>query len=224
MHQPSVARERIGERIWRDGAATCSNAELLAAILGSASGRTTVGMAHEALLAVGGLAGLAGASLEDLVQIRGIGVARSAVLAAALELGRRSASAWPSDRWHVRTPADVAERLVPQMGRLDREELRVIVLNTKNVVIAISTVYVGTVAGSLVRVAEVFRDAVRRNAPSLMVVHNHPSGDPAPSPEDLRITRELVDAGRLLDIAVLDHLVIGQDRWISLRALGAVTG
>ena len=144
------------------------------------------------------------------------------MLAAALELGRRSAAAWPAGRWQVRTPADVADRLVPQMGRLDREELRVILLNTRNVVVAASTVYIGNVAGSLVRVAEVFRDAVRRNAPGVMVVHNHPSGDPAPSPEDLRITRELVEAGRLLDIALLDHLIIGHDRWISLRALGAV--
>ena len=189
-------------------------------MVGAAGG--SVGLAHEALLVLGGLPGLAGASLEELGQLRGIGTARSTALAAALELGRRSAAAWPSDRWQVRTPADVAERLIPHMGRLDREELRVIVLNTRNVVVAVSTVYVGNVAGSLVRVAEVFRDAVRRNAPSVMVVHNHPSGDPAPSAEDLRITRELVDAGRLLDIALLDHLVIGHDRWVSLRALGAV--
>ena len=178
--------------------------------------------ANEALLRFGGLAGLAGASVDELAQLGGVGRARSLALASALELGRRAAAAWPVDRWQVRTPADVAQRLVPQMGRLEQEELRVIVLNTKNTVLGSATVYVGNLAGSLVRVGEVFRDAVRRNAAAVMVVHNHPSGDPAPSPEDLRITHELAAAGRLLDIVLLDHLIIGHDRWISLRAMGVV--
>ena len=179
-------------------------------------------VAHEGLVSLGGVTGLAGASIEELASVRGVGPTRAARLAASVELGRRTAGAWPEGRWQVRTPSDVAERLIPQMGRLEREELRALALNTKNVVLASSTVYLGNVAGSLVRVAEVFRDAVRRNAPGLMVVHNHPSGDPAPSPEDLRITRELAEAGRLLDVVLLDHLIIGHDRWVSLRALGAL--
>ena len=108
------------------------------------------------------------------------------------------------------------------MSHLEQEELRVVLLNTKNVVIAMVTVYAGNLAGSSVRVGEVFRDAVRRQAAALVVAHNHPSGDPAPSAEDLRITAELGQAGRLLDIELLDHLVIGHGRWVSLRALGAL--
>lgn len=108
------------------------------------------------------------------------------------------------------------------MGHLEREELRSVLLNTKNVVTGMVTVYAGNLAGSSVRIGEVFRDAVRRQAASMVVVHNHPSGDPSPSAEDLRITRELAEAGRLLDIDLLDHLVIGHGRWVSLRALGAL--
>ena len=127
-----------------------------------------------------------------------------------------------SSIWIVRAPGDVAQRLLPEMGRLEREELRVAVLNTKNVVTALTTLYVGNLAGSAIRVGEVFRDAVRRNAAAVLVVHNHPSGDPTPSGEDLRITAELAQAGRLLDIELLDHVVVGRDRWVSLRAAGAV--
>ena len=211
------------ERLWRDGSGACSTAELLALVLNSAGGRRVgVPTAEQALLELGGLPGLAAATVEELNALSQLGPARAASVAAALELGRRAASAWPADRWQVRTPADVALRLVPHMGRLEREELRVVLLNTKNVVIAWATVYVGNVAGSSVRIGEVFRDAVRRNAAALMVVHNHPSGDPAPSPEDVRITRELADAGRLLDVQLLDHLIIGHDRWVSMRAQGVL--
>jgi DNA repair protein RadC len=108
------------------------------------------------------------------------------------------------------------------MRHLDREELLVCLLNTRNVVLARSTVYVGNLAGSPVRVGEVYREAVRRQAAAVIVAHNHPSGDPSPSGDDLRITADLADAGRLLDIELLDHLVIGHDRWVSLRAAGAL--
>lgn len=166
-----------------------------------------------------GLSGLAHANLIDLLPI---GARRAATLLAAVELGRRVATAWPAEGWRVRTPADLAERLLPAMGNLPREELRSVLLNTKNTVTGMVTVYAGNLAGSPVRVGEVFRDAVRRQAAALVVVHNHPSGDPAPSPEDLRITRELAEAGRLLDIELVDHLVIGHGRWVSLRAMGVL--
>jgi DNA repair protein RadC len=106
------------------------------------------------------------------------------------------------------------------MGRLEREELRVVLLNTKNVVLRVTTVYQGNVSSSLVRVGELFRDAVRLNATGLILVHNHPSGDPTPSPDDLHLTAEALAAGRLLDIDVLDHLVVGHDAWVSLRDRG----
>ena len=172
-----------------------------------------------ALVDPDGLSGLAAADLVDLLPI---GARPAAALVAALELGRRAATAWPAATWRVRSPADLAERLVPEMGHLEREELRVALLNTKNAVTGMVTVYAGNLAGSPVRVGEVFRSAVRRQAAAVVVVHNHPSGDPAPSPEDLRITHEMAEAGRLLDIELLDHLVIGHGRWVSLRALGAL--
>ena len=150
----------------------------------------------------------------------GIGAAKSAQLAAAFELGRRLLADWPAGRWTIRSARDVADRLVLQMGRLEREELRVVLLNTKNVVLRVATVYQGNVSSSLVRIGELFRDAVRLNAAGLILVHNHPSGDPTPSPDDLHLTAEALAAGRLLDIDVLDHLVVGHDAWVSLRDRG----
>jgi DNA repair protein RadC len=170
------------------------------------------------VLGRGGLAELVSAGLSELP----IGPRRAAAVVAAVELGRRVASAWPPTGWRIRAPADLAERLIPAMGHLEREELRSILLNTKNTVTGMVTVYAGNLAGSSVRVGEVFREAVRRQSAAMVVVHNHPSGDPSPSAEDLRITRELAEAGRLLDIELLDHLVIGHGRWVSLRSLGAL--
>ncbi len=180
------------------------------------------GVAARRLLAdVGGLDELRRLDAAELARIPGIGPGRAARLAAAFELGQRAATAWPALPWVIRSPADVGDRLVTEMGWLEREELRVLLLTTKNAVVAVSTVYVGNLAGSSVRVGELFRDAVRRCSAGIVVVHNHPSGDPAPSAEDLRITGEIAAAGTLLDIALLDHLVIGHGRWVSLRALGA---
>jgi DNA repair protein RadC len=156
----------------------------------------------------------------ELAAIPGIGPARAAQLVAAFELGRRLLADWPAGRWTIRSPRDVAERLILQMGRLEREELRVVALDSKNHVLRIATVYQGNVSSSLVRVGELFRDAVRLNAASLILCHNHPSGDPTPSPDDLHLTAEALAAGRLLDIDLLDHLVIGHDAWVSLRDRG----
>lgn len=145
-------------------------------------------------------------------------------LVAAVALARRLAALPAEPGWRIRSPADVGERLVPAMRHLEREELVVLLLNTKNVVTARQTVYAGNLAGSSVRVGEIFRDAVRRQAAAVVVVHNHPSGDPTPSADDLRITAELSEAGRLLDIELLDHVVIGAEGWVSLRSLGATAG
>src|SRR4029079_12514704 len=150
----------------------------------------------------------------------GVGVAKAAQLSAAFELGRRLMADWPAGRGASRSPRDVAGRLLLQMGRLEREELRVVLLNTKNVVLRVVTVYQGNVSSSLVRIGELFRDAVRLNASGLILVHNPPSGDPTPSPDDLHLTAEALAAGRLLDIDVLDHLVVGHDAWVSLRDRG----
>jgi DNA repair protein RadC len=213
--------ERPRERLLLRGASGLSAAELIGLLWGSGSrGRSAIDLATEALARHDGLTGLAQATDAELQALPGIGGARAAQLAAAFELGRRLMADWPVARWSIRSPRDVADRLILQMGRLEREELRVVLLNTKNVVLRIVTVYQGNVSSSLVRVGELFRDAVRVNATGLILVHNHPSGDPTPSPDDLHLTAEALAAGRLLDIDLLDHLVIGHDAWVSLRDRG----
>jgi DNA repair protein RadC len=123
------------------------------------------------------------------------------------------------DRLQIRSPADAALLLLGEMGALDQEQLRVVLLDTRNRVMSVETVYVGSLNAAIVRPAEVFREAVRRNACSVIVAHNHPSGDPSPSPEDIATTRTIIAAGQLLDIETLDHLVIGQG-WVSLKERG----
>ena len=215
------AAERPRERLAMRGPAGLSAAELVGLLWGSGSrGRSAVDLAAEALARHEGLTGLARASELELASIPGVGTVRAAQLTAAFELGRRLLADWPTGRWTIRSPHDVAERLVLQMGRLEQEELRAVVLNTKNVVLRVVTVYRGNVSSSLVRVGELFRDAVRLNGTSVILVHNHPSGDPTPSPDDIHLTAEALAAGRLLDIAVLDHLVVGHDAWVSLRDRG----
>ncbi|MEO5940277.1 MAG: DNA repair protein RadC [Candidatus Limnocylindrales bacterium] len=213
--------ERPRERLAMRGAAGLSAAELIGLLWGSGSrGRSAVDLAEEALARHDGLTGLARAGELELVALPGVGEAKAAQLTAAFELGRRLMADWPTGRWTIRSPRDVADRLMLQMGRLEREELRIVLLNTKNVVLRVATVYQGNVSSSLVRVGELFRDAVRLNASGVILVHNHPSGDPTPSPDDLHLTAEALAAGRLLDIDLLDHLVVGHDAYVSLRDRG----
>jgi DNA repair protein RadC len=215
------AAERPRERLAMRGAGGLSAAELIALLWGSGMrGVSAVDLAAQALSRHDGLAGLARASELELASLPGVGTARAAQLTAAFELGRRLLADWPTGRWTIRSPSDVADRLILQMGRLEREELRVVLLNTKNVVLRVVTVYQGNVSASLVRVGELFRDAVRANASAVILVHNHPSGDPTPSPDDLHLTAEALAAGRLLDVDLLDHLVIGHDAFVSLRDRG----
>ena len=215
--------ERPRERLAQRGPGGLTSAELIALLWGSGvRGRSAVDLATDALSGHDGLAGLARASDLELAAIPGIGQAKAAQLLAAFELGRRLMADWPAGRWSIRGPHDVADRLILQMGRLEREELRVVILDTKNHVLRVETVYQGNVSSSLVRVGELYRDAVRLNAAGIILVHNHPSGDPTPSPDDLHLTAEALAAGRLLDIALLDHLVIGHDAYLSLRDRGVV--
>jgi DNA repair protein RadC len=205
--------ERPRERLSAHGAAALSAPELLAVLWGAEHA------AHDALARHGSLADLAHADVVELTDLPGVGAARAAQLLAAFELGRRSSIA-PVQRWTIRAPRDVAERLLPQMAPLEREELRVLLMNAKNVVVRECTVYQGNVSAALVRVAELFRDAVRAYAAGIVIVHNHPSGDPEPSPDDLHLTAEAIAAGRLLDITVLDHVIVGRDAYVSLRDRG----
>jgi DNA repair protein RadC len=215
------ATERPRERLALRGPGGLSAAELLAVVLGTgAGGRGAIEVAEDVLARHAGLGALGRTSDAELAAIPGVGAAKAARLAAAFELGRRAVADWPSGRWTIRSPRDVAARLVVEMGRLEREELRVLSLNAKNVVQRVSTVYVGNVSTSLVRVGELFRDAVRLDASGVVLCHNHPSGDPTPSPDDLHLTAEAIAAGRLLDVDVLDHVVIAHDAWVSLRDRG----
>ena len=215
------AAERPRERLALRGPGGLSAAELIAVVWGTgAGGHSAMDLAEEALARHASVGALARATDAELESIPGIGAAKAARLAAAFELGRRSIADWPAGRWTIRSPRDVADRLMVEMGRLEREELRVLSLNAKNVVQRVSSVYVGNVSASLVRVGELFRDAVRLDASGVVLVHNHPSGDPTPSPDDLHLTAEAIAAGRLLDVDVLDHVVIGHDAWVSLRDRG----
>lgn len=134
--------------------------------------------------------------------------------------GARMALGAEGATWTVRSPRDVADRLILQLGSLEREELVVLLLNTKNVVVGQQTAYAGNVSAAVVRVGELFTEAVRRGAPRIILAHNHPSGDPTPSPDDLHLTAIATAAGHLLDIEVLDHLVIGGASYVSLRDRG----
>jgi DNA repair protein RadC len=213
--------ERPRERLARLGPSALSTAELLAIVLRTGvGGENVLAVASRLLARHGGIAGLARASLSELVAERGVGLAKAAQLQAALELGRRLMLAAPQERPQIRTPADVATMLMAEMAHLEQEQFRVLFLDTRNRVLGSEPVYKGSLNQSQVRVGEVFREAVRRNCAAVIVAHNHPSGDPSPSPEDVAVTRDLVAAGRLLGIEVLDHLVIGQQRWVSLRERG----
>lgn len=213
--------ERPRERLEHYGAAALSTAELIAIILRVGTrDENVLRLAQRLLTAYGGLAGLAQAPFNELVEIKGMGAAKVTQLKAAFELGRRLLVAAPHERPTVRSPADVANLLLLEMGLLEQEHLRTVLLDTKNHVLKVHTVYIGSLNTTAVRVGELFREAIRLNCAALIVAHNHPSGDPTPSPEDIQVTRQIVEAGKLLNIDVLDHLIIGQARWVSLKERG----
>ena len=215
------ASEQPRERLRESGSASLSNSELLAIILRTGTAAENVlGLATRMLTRFGGLTGLARASFSELCSERGMGQAKSAQLKAALELGRRLSSTQPEERAVIRSPEDVANLLMADMSVLDQEQLRVLHLTSKNHVISIFEVYKGNVNTSLIRPSELFREAVRENCPAIIVVHNHPSGDPEPSREDISVTEQIVAAGRVLNIEVLDHIIIGRQRYESLKERG----
>jgi DNA repair protein RadC len=216
-------KERPRERLARVGPQALSTAELLAIILRTGvGGENVLTMAQRILSTFEGLGGLARADFVQIQAEHGIGPAKASQIMAALELGRRLMAEAPQERYQIRSPEDAAHLLTPMIGHKPQENFVVMYLDTRNRVLDHEILYKGSLNTSLVRVSEVFRGAVRRNCASLVVAHNHPSGDPSPSPEDVALTRRLVDAGKLLDVEVLDHLVIGQNRHFSLREHGLV--
>jgi DNA repair protein RadC len=211
--------ERPRERLKEYGARYLSNTELVAILLRTGMrGENVLSLSSRLLAQLNGLAGLGRSSFAQLCAQRGLSEAKASQLLAGLELGRRFVSLAPEERATIRSPEDVANLLMAEMAPLPQEHLKALLLNTKNEVLSVQDIYVGNVNSAVVRPAEVFRPAVRDNAPSIIVVHNHPSGDPTPSPEDVAVTRDLVSAGETLGIQVLDHLVIGSgNRYVSLN-------
>ena len=210
--------ERPRERLRHYGAGQLSNAELLAILFRTGmQGENVVAMASRILARFEGLATLSRTSFDELCAEKGLSEAKACQLLAALELGRRVSSLSPEDRVVISSPKDIANLFMAEMSSLEREELRVLLLNTKNQVIGVERLYRGSVNSALVRPAEVFSAAVRRTCPAIAVVHNHPSGDPAPSPEDVSMTARLIEAGEILDIEVLVHVVIGAQRYVSMK-------
>ena len=210
--------ERPRERLAKLGPGALSNAELIAILLRvGIPGENAVQVGQRLLQTFEGISGLHAASFEEVCAQHGIGEAKACQIKAAIELGNRLRLEKPQERPAINSPADAAALVQYEMSGLEQEELRVIQLNTRNHVLGISKVYQGSLNSSQVRVGELFKEAVRRNSAAIIVVHNHPSGDPTPSPDDIALTRAVVEAGRLLDIEVLDHLIIGLGRWISLK-------
>ncbi|MGD2057652.1 MAG: DNA repair protein RadC [Anaerolineales bacterium] len=213
--------DRPRERLANIGPAALSNSELIAILLGTGiHGQNAVQLGQALLMDLGGVADLPKISYKELCKRRGIGRAKAAQLIAAVELGRRISISSPEDRPRIQSPDDAANLLLYEMGSLEQEHLRVLLLNTRNECLDTVEVYRGSLNSSLIRVGEIFREAIKQNAAAIIVAHNHPSGDPTPSPEDIAVTRAIVEAGKLVDIEVLDHLVIGHNRFISLKAKG----
>jgi DNA repair protein RadC len=212
--------ERPRERLRLRGPGALTNPELLAILLRTGSkGENVVSLATRVLTKFEGVDALGRISFADLCAQKHVGPAKAAQILAALELGTRIMSSRP-DRKAIRCPEDVYSLLGPEMALLEQEHIRVILLDTRNRVITWKEVYKGNVHSSIVRVAEVFKEAVREGCPSIIVVHNHPSGDPEPSPDDASLTGLLEEAGRLLGIELADHIVIGRNGIVSLRERG----
>jgi DNA repair protein RadC len=216
-HLPSELRPR--ERLRASGVDALSPAELLALVIGTGSRRAgALEIGTRLVHSFGSLQALAAASLEEVTAVVGVGEARGMQVLAAFELGRRAVEPPPARRV-VRSAADAAAVCAP-MRRLDREHFRVILLNTRHEILDVVDVAVGGLASAPVHPREVFKDAIRRSAAAVILVHNHPSGHPEPSRDDLLITEQLRAAGRLVGIEVLDHLIIGERTFVSLRELG----
>jgi DNA repair protein RadC len=220
---PPAVRPR--ERLQSRGASDLSDAELLAIILRTGTPScNALELSTRVLARHAGLAGVDRAALDELCEDPGLGPNKAVTIKAALELGKRLVSLSPGMRVRITSPRDVFNLLRAEMVGLEQEQLRVLQLNARNQVLGAPELYRGSLVGTSVRLGELFRDAIRHNVASIVLVHNHPSGDPTPSAEDVRLTRDAVRAGKLLDIEVLDHLVLGrgEEGFVSMkeRALG----
>jgi DNA repair protein RadC len=218
---PGVDRPR--EKLGRLGTSPLGDNELLAVVLGGGTRRTSaLGVADALLDSAGGLHGLLRFTRDELQRIPGVGTARAAQVLAALELGRRTLARGPTDRPAMRSPADIAAHLLPEYGGRPVEHFGIVLLDTKRRVLRTTVLSIGTLDRSVVHPRDVFREAASGHASGIVLFHNHPSGDPSPSGDDLTLTRRLVDAGELMGIEVLDHLVLTATRYCSLREIGRI--
>jgi DNA repair protein RadC len=217
--------ERPRERLQKIGARALSTAELLAILIETGTRKRNALDVAQSLVCwadgdgasdEGSLRKLLRATFEEICSVEGVGPSKACKIKAALELGRRL-SAESGPKTVISSPGDVGNLLMEEMRHLDQEHFRVIHLGVKNQVLGVDLVSVGTVGSSLVHPREVFKNSIRRNATGVILVHNHPSGDPTPSKEDVSVTRRIADAGRILGIEVVDHIVIGDRKFASLR-------
>lgn len=213
--------ERPRERLIKYGESHLSNQEILAILLGSGTKKESVmDLSNRVLMHFEGLKLLSEATIEELTAIKGIGNAKGIVILAALELGRRIQQYKPEESYFIRSPEDGADYVMEEMRNLNQEHLVVLFLNTKNQIMHRQTIFIGSLNASIVHPREIFREAVKRSAASIICAHNHPSGDASPSQEDIHVTRRLVEAGKIMGIELLDHLVIGNNSFTSLKEKG----
>lgn len=217
--------ERPREKMLSRGPQALSNGELLAILLRTGTKQDSAVRVAERLLKLyeeQGMAALASASPQELSKVKGIGTVKAVTIAAAIEIGKRLASWESSGRTVIRSPKDVADLLMPRLRYERKEQFQLVLLSTKNHVLSMPVISVGSLNASIVHPREVFKEALQVSAASMILVHNHPSGDPTPSSEDIGLTRDLVQAGKLLSISVLDHVIIGDNKYVSLKEKGII--
>ncbi|MDQ0882926.1 DNA repair protein RadC [Peribacillus sp. V2I11] len=213
--------ERPRERFLQDGPQSLSNQELLALLLRTGSREESVLQLSSRLInSFKGLRLLKEASVEELTMIKGIGEAKAIQILASVELGRRISNLNDQDRYVIRSPEDGANYCMEEMRFLSQEHFVCLYLNTKNQVLQKTTVFIGSLNASIVHPREVFKEAFKRSAASIICLHNHPSGDPSPSREDIEVTKRLVECGKIIGIEVLDHIIIGEHKYVSLKEKG----
>ncbi len=213
--------ERPRERFLQDGAQSLSNQELLALLLRTGTQNESVMQLSNKLIShFEGLRLLKDASVEEMISIRGIGEAKAIQILAAVELGRRISNFTDQDRYVIRSPEDCANYCMNDMRFLTQEHFVCLYLNTKNQVLHKQTIFIGSLNSSIVHPREVYKEAFRRSAASIICVHNHPSGDPTPSREDIEVTKRLAECGKIIGIDILDHVIIGDKKYVSLKEKG----
>ncbi|MCY9139262.1 RadC family protein [Peribacillus frigoritolerans] len=213
--------ERPRERFLQDGPQSLSNQELLALLLRTGSREESVlQLSCRLINSFKGLRLLKEASVEELTVIKGIGEAKAIQILASVELGRRINNLNDQDRYVIRSPEDGANYCMEEMRFLSQEHFVCLYLNTKNQVLQKTTVFIGSLNASIVHPREVFKEAFKRSAASIICLHNHPSGDPSPSREDIEVTKRLVECGKIIGIEVLDHIIIGEHKYVSLKEKG----